>query len=166
MNLDEKDTVVLDDSDGEDDDNDGKDKETTTNSDADSVYLTCSLVCSVSLRPIQIPARGKNCKHMQGFDLSNYLATNSVINGNRWRCMVCEDFLPVQDLMVDGFISKILDKHRNEVSSARDKVEIYRDGSWKLLNENRFQYRSKKRPSVSSSDLAGDSKHQRYLLIF
>mmetsp|Transcript_27266 Transcript_27266/g.41780 ORF Transcript_27266/g.41780 Transcript_27266/m.41780 type:complete len:1025 (+) Transcript_27266:71-3145(+) len=160
-NLDDKDTVVLDDSDGEDDDNDGKDKDTTTNSDADSVYLTCSLVCSVSLRPIQIPVRGKNCKHMQCFDLSNYLATNSVINGNRWRCMVCEDFLPVQDLMVDGFISKILDKHRHEVSSARDKVEIYRDGSWKLLNENRLRYGSKKRPSVSSSDLAGDSKRAK-----
>ena len=55
-----------------------------------------------------------------------------------------------------------MDKHRHEVSSARaDKVEIYRDGSRKLLNLNRLRYRSKKRPSVSSSDLAGDCKRAK-----
>ena len=144
QNLDEKDAVVIDDSDGEDD----------TGLDTSNIYLTYSLLCGASMSAIKTPVRGKNCKHMQCFDLANYLHSNINISGGRWRCLVCEDFVPVQDLMIDGFVAKILNEHGNDVSSSRDKVEIYRNGSWKFLSDNRLKYQ-KKRPNSSSEQPEG-----------
>lgn len=147
QNLGEKDAVVIDDSDGEND----------TAIDPTSIYLTCSLLCGVSMSAIKVPVRGKRCKHMQCFDLANYLHSNSMVSGGRWRCLVCEDFVPVQDLMIDGFIAKILEDHGNDVNSSRDKVEIYRDGTWKFLSENRLKYSTKR---SSTNDLP-DSKRSK-----
>ena len=151
QNLDQKDAVVLDDSDDEDDD-----KGTTDTLDASNVYLTCSLLCGVSMSAIQTPVRGKNCKHMQCFDLKNYLLNNSVVSGGRWRCVVCEDFVPVQDLVIDGFVSKILDVHGKDVNTSRDKVTVYRNGTWKFLNENKLRYQKKRQ--ASNSDLPGSKR--------
>jgi len=139
-NLDGKDAVVIDDSDGEDD----------TGLDSD-IHLTYSLLCGASMSAIKTPVRGKKCKHMQCFDLANYLHSNNHVSGGRWRCLVCEDFVPVQDLMIDGFVAKILEEHGDRVSSSRDKVEIYRNGTWKFLSENRLKYQ-KKRSNTSSSE--------------
>lgn len=147
QNLGEKDAVVIDDSDGEND----------TAIDPSSIYLTCSLLCGVSMSAIKVPVRGKRCKHMQCFDLANYLHSNSTVSGGRWRCLVCEDFVPVQDLMIDGFIAKILEDHGSDVNSSRDKVEIYRDGTWKFLSENRLKYSTKR---SSTGDLP-DSKRSK-----
>ena len=147
QNLGEKDAVVIDDSDGEND----------TAIDPTSIYLTCSLLCGVSMSAIKVPVRGKRCKHMQCFDLANYLHSNSMVSGGRWRCLVCEDFVPVKDLMIDDFIAKIIEKHGKEVNSSRDKVEIYRDGTWKFLSENRLKYSTKR---SSTSDLP-DSKRSK-----
>ncbi len=139
-NLDQKDAVVLDDSDGEDND---------TSVEKSNIY---SLLCKVSMSAIQTPVRGKHCKHIQCFDLKNYLLQNATVSGGRWRCVICEDFVPVQDLMIDGFMAKILEEHGQDVTSARDKIEIHRDGSYKLLNENRLRYQLKRSSSALSAD--------------
>jgi len=138
QSLDEKNAVVLDDSDGEDE----------TEIDKSNIFLTVSLLCGASMSAIQVPVRGKKCKHTQCFDLKNYLLSNSHVSGGRWRCLVCEDFVPVRDLMIDGFIGKILEDHGQDVSSSRDKVEIHRNGTWKFLQENKLRYH-KKRPCPS-----------------
>jgi len=145
QNLDKKDAVVLDDS----DDDEGKNDASVN---PQNIYLTCSLVCAVSMSAIRTPVRGKNCKHMQCFDLQNYLQSNATVSGGRWRCVVCEDFVPVEDLMVDGFIAKILERHGKDVSTSRDKVEIYKDGTYKLLHENKLRYQKKRPLSSDASD--------------
>jgi hypothetical protein len=147
-NFDEKNAVVLDDSDGENE----------TAIDKSNIFLTLSLLCGASMSAIQVPVRGKKCKHIQCFDLKNYLLSNSHVSGGRWRCLVCEDFVPVRDLMIDGFIEKILEEHGQDVSTSRDKVEIYRDGTWKFLPENKLRYQ-RKRASVPSDQ--PDSKRNK-----
>jgi hypothetical protein len=132
QNLDQKDAVVLDDSDGDDND---------TTIEKSNIY---SLLCGVSMSSIQTPVRGKSCKHIQCFDLRNFLLSNITVSGGRWRCVICEDFVPVQDLMIDGFIAKILEEHGKDVSTSRDKVEIHRDGTYKLLKENRLRFQQKR----------------------
>jgi len=53
-----------------------------------SEHLTLSLLCSVSRTVIETPVRGRHCKHIQCFDLKNFLHSNSNLNGGRWRCLV------------------------------------------------------------------------------
>jgi hypothetical protein len=146
-NFDEKNAVVLDDSDGENE----------TEMDKSSIHLTLSLLCGASMSAIQVPVRGKKCKHIKCFDLKNYLLSNSHVSGGRWRCLVCEDFVPVRELMIDGFIEKILEEHGKDVSTSRDKVEIYRNGTWKFLPENKLRYQ-RKRPCPSDQP---DSKRHK-----
>lgn len=56
----------------------------------------------------------------------------------------------MQDLMIDGFMSKILNDFGQDVNASRDKVEICMDGTYKLLDANRLRYQQKR--SSSSND--------------
>ena len=146
QNLDQKDAVVLDDSDGDDD---------ASSVDESNIY---SLLCGVSMAAIQTPVRGKNCKHIQCFDLRNYLHSNVNVSGGRWRCVVCEDFVSVQDLMIDGFMAKILEDHGKDVSTSRDKIKVYRDGTYELLSHNRLRFQKKRPASGGEQSNAKRSK--------
>jgi E3 SUMO-protein ligase PIAS1 len=67
-------TVALVDS---DDEGEGKASTGECNS------LTLSLVCPTSKTLIETPVRGRNCKHLQCFDLRNYLRINEPVCGGR-----------------------------------------------------------------------------------
>lgn len=143
-----KDAVVVDD----DDDDNGKDTTTTSTTPAD-ITLTFSLLCSMSMTAMTTPVRGKQCRHMQCFDLRNYLHTNATVSGGRWRCGVCEDFVPVEDLVVDGMMVSMLEEiGKNKISGSRDKIQMSKNGSWKFMEENRLRYGGKKRPAVGGED--------------
>jgi hypothetical protein len=146
--LDEHQTVVLD-----SDDEDDSDK------NSDSKQTICSLLCTVSKTAIQVPVRGKHCQHMQCFDLAVYLKTNEPISGPRWRCAICEEFVAVEDLVIDGYLSKILEEHREEISATRDKVRIHRDGTWKLLEDS--EVKNSKKRNLSGSEMMNGNKRAR-----
>jgi hypothetical protein len=57
--------------------------------------LIFSLLCSISKTAIQTPVRGRNCSHLQCFDLRNYLHANKSVSGGRWRCAVSSKFTNV-----------------------------------------------------------------------
>jgi hypothetical protein len=50
--------------------------------------LTFSLLCPISMTAMQTPVRARQCKHMQCFDLRNFLHANKNVAGGRWRCGV------------------------------------------------------------------------------
>lgn len=131
---------------------DNPDEEDESDRHNQSTHTVCSLLCTVSKTPIKVPVRGKNCHHMQCFDLSVYLKTNEPISGPRWRCAVCEDFVAVEDLVVDGFLQRILDEHGEEISASRDKVRIHRDGTWNLLEDSESRNTKKRKICRESSD--------------
>jgi len=155
-----KDAVVLDDDDDDGHLKDaGKATSTTTTTPAD-ITLTFSLCCSMSMTAMSTPVRGKNCRHMQCFDLRNYLHTNATVSGGRWRCAVCEDFVPVQDLIVDGMMVGMLEEiGKDQISGSRDKIQMSKDGSWKFMEENRLRY-SKKRPAAGGGDGAEEEDNR------
>ena len=64
-------------------------------------------------------------------------------------------------MVVDGYLSKILEEHREEVSATRDKVRIHRDGTWKLLEDKEVQNSKKRLLPVSSGDSANGNKRAR-----
>jgi len=127
----EKETLVLD-----SDDDEGGTSSNGKNTAAGIDNLTCSLICPVSMQKIETPVRGRNCKHLNCFDLRTYLHSNSKVSGGRWRCYVCEDFVSVDDLVYDGFIAQVLETHGKDINTAtRDKMQLKNDGTWKLLDE-------------------------------
>jgi len=150
-----KDAVVLDD---DDDDNNGKDSSTTSTTPAD-ITLTFSLLCSMSMTAMSTPVRGKKCRHMQCFDLRNYLHTNATVSGGRWRCGVCEDFVPVDDLVVDGMMVNMLEEiGKDKISGSRDKIQMSKNGSWKFMEENRLRYGGKKRSTADGEEEENSQK--------
>ena len=50
------------------------------------------LKCPVTYKRITLPARGRDCKHIQCFDLESYLQLNC--ERGTWRCPVCK-FVPL-----------------------------------------------------------------------
>ncbi|KAL7473235.1 hypothetical protein ACHAXS_013667 [Conticribra weissflogii] len=114
--------------------------------------LTFSLLCPMSKQILETPVRGRHCRHMQCFDLRNFLRTNEIVSGGRWRCGVCEDFLSVRDLIHCGLFQEMLDEYRNLISGSRDKVSFRSDGTWMLKEENKLRYAKKRPNSIPSSD--------------
>lgn len=131
----ESQTVSIDDSD-DDDANNGA-------SSGESNCLTFSLLCPISKSAIETPVRGQRCKHMQCFDLRNFLHANKPVSGGRWRCGVCEEFLSLRMLVRCGLFQAMLDELRTEVSGIRDRVSLKPDGTWVLLGENKLRYANK-----------------------
>ncbi|KAL7543641.1 hypothetical protein ACHAWF_007435 [Thalassiosira exigua] len=78
--------VSIVDSDDSDDDADADRGKSTD----DEKSLTFSLVCPISKTAMRTPVRGRDCKHLQCFDLRNFLHSNKNHVGGRWRCGVSE----------------------------------------------------------------------------
>lgn len=143
------DTVVLD--------SDSDDEGEKPGANNDKVTLTFSLLCPVSMSAIEIPVRGSACKHLQCFDLMNYLNSNKSVCGGRWRCAVCENFVAVDDLVLDGMMSEMISEYGHLVTGSRDKIQFSSDGEWTFMNENRLRYR-KKRSAEDSQNEGGSAK--------
>ncbi|XP_078494940.1 zinc finger protein [Ciona intestinalis] len=68
--------------------------------------IKVSLRCPITYTRIKIPARGKDCKHIQCFDLESYLQMNS--DNATWRCPICHKNALLEYLEVDQYIQNIL----------------------------------------------------------
>merc|ERR1712194_953881 len=89
------------------------------------IPLTFSLSCPITLVKLSIPARGRNCDHVQCFDLLTFLSSNSFPSARRWRCVFCEKFTPVNELVVCQMFKSMLEKFNNDIEpGCKDKVEL------------------------------------------
>uniref|UniRef100_A0A1I8IPQ1 SP-RING-type domain-containing protein n=1 Tax=Macrostomum lignano TaxID=282301 RepID=A0A1I8IPQ1_9PLAT len=68
--------------------------------------LTASLRCPLTRSRIGIPARGRDCAHLQCFDASVFLTMNE--RKSSWRCPCCDRPLRLDDLRVDELFRDIL----------------------------------------------------------
>ncbi|KAJ3442333.1 tonalli isoform b [Anaeramoeba flamelloides] len=96
----------------------------------------CSLKCPISMDFMEFPARGKDCKHLQCFDLKSYLKL--AFDYGNWNCPCCSQFIPSEHLSIDGYILSILKKNNKN----SEYVTIYSNGEWdplKKTNENQNQ---------------------------
>uniref|UniRef100_A0A1I8GKK6 SP-RING-type domain-containing protein n=1 Tax=Macrostomum lignano TaxID=282301 RepID=A0A1I8GKK6_9PLAT len=88
--------------------------------------LTASLRCPLTRSRIGIPARGRDCAHLQCFDASVFLTMNE--RKSSWRCPCCDRPLRLDDLRVDELFRDIL-----AARAAADPVDTVRflpDGGW------------------------------------
>ncbi|KAJ1459133.1 hypothetical protein M885DRAFT_77538 [Pelagophyceae sp. CCMP2097] len=92
-----------------------------------------SLKCPISLAHIRVPARGRDCNHLQCFDLETHLALNVRHQHGRWRCTVCSRNCPPTALVVDAFVMKLISDF-DALGESPDAVEINSDGSYKAVH--------------------------------
>ncbi|KAJ3155736.1 hypothetical protein HDU86_004205 [Geranomyces michiganensis] len=79
---------------------DGKRKDSSVEHDGDVEVgdQIVSLICPVALKRIGIPGKGRECKHVQSFDLETF--TKLSVMSAKWKCGVCGDYIEKTDLTV------------------------------------------------------------------
>lgn len=115
--------------------------------------LKVALVCPLMKCRMQLPARARNCKHVQCFDLQPYLLMNE--KKPSWQCPVCDGPAPYEALIIDGLFKSIIEKVTDV-----DEIEFTADGEWtKVAAKNDTKGGDKKLTSSSSkSTLATTSQ--------
>jgi len=111
-----------------------------------------SLHCPITKTVIDTPVRGRDCSHLQCFDLRNFLHANKNPSAGRWRCGVCQRFLCCEDLVRCGLFDAMLGDLRADVSSTRHKVSFETDGRWKLMEQKKVAKAETLAGSVNSKD--------------
>ena len=88
--------------------------------------VTINLADSITMLPINIPARGEVCTHLQCFDLETYFKLNE--KSKRWQCPFCNKRSSF--VMIDTYFQYILDEMkplRDKVHDIDDKIIMYDD---------------------------------------
>jgi hypothetical protein len=100
--------------------------------------LTVSLIDPYSARIVDVPARSRQCDHLDCFDLETFLSTrksasDSLPMNDNWFCPICKADARPQFLFIDCFFAEVLQEitrqNRREDAQA---IEIKIDGSWSL----------------------------------
>jgi hypothetical protein len=76
-----------------------------------------------------------------------FLEANTIVSGNRWRCLSCEKFISWSNLEYCGFTAKLVKEFASEASRTRDRVEVTSSGLYRLLEET-----SRKRKMAPNDD--------------
>jgi hypothetical protein len=93
------------------------------------VSLKFSLRCPLSLMRIELPVKGKDCKHIQCFDANSYLQINK--NHPKFDCPVCNKKVYFSSLVVDSYFLKILGEVQSQPDV--DEVLILPDGTYNIV---------------------------------
>lgn len=96
-----------------------------------------SLLCPIAKTVIETPVRGRDCNHLQCFDLRNFLHANKNPSAGRWRCGICQSFLSCEDLVQCGLFGAMLGDLQADVSSTCHKVSFETSGRWKLIEQQK-----------------------------
>jgi hypothetical protein len=84
----------------------------------------------------ELPARGKDCKHRECFDLVTFLRTRPrekphwPSDPDAWKCPICLGDVRPHRIIIDGFLKEVRDKL---VSEGKEKVRtiiVDSDGTW------------------------------------
>jgi len=84
-------------------------------------------------------ARGSKCRHLQCFDLVNFLKFYQNPTEKYWQCFCCKNIAPWRDLRVDQYVYTILKEIREKYN--KDEVEEIENicfdekGNWKLQQD-------------------------------
>ncbi len=93
-------------------------------------YYKLSLICPLTKKKLELPARGTNCQHLECFDLRSYLSlTHDSILTN---CPICKSYFVKSTLRIDTFILNILS---NENSKSLSEVNVDKHGNWFKVGE-------------------------------
>lgn len=109
----------------------------------ETTTLKVALLCPLMKCRIHFPARGRQCKHVQCFDLESYLLMNEKKPG--WLCPVCDGPAPYESLIIDGLFKSILEKEKTT-----EEIEFTPDGEWTKVGSKPDKKSSKPTPAAAT----------------
>ncbi|PFH31328.1 MIZ/SP-RING zinc finger domain-containing protein [Besnoitia besnoiti] len=127
----------------------GKDSAQSSADDSDDDDVMClevtrriKLLCPVTFTRIEVPCRGRACRHLQCYDLAGYLLVtkNTKAFNTRWKCPECHLYVRPDELVVDGFVQKVLSNTDEEATV----VELEPDASFRVVTEKELKEESKR----------------------
>ncbi|KAF7487796.1 E3 SUMO-protein ligase PIAS1 [Sarcoptes scabiei] len=93
-------------------------------------FVKASLLCPLSTLRIKIPARSIKCEHINCFDLESFIKINDITP--RWRCPICKIYVDCDEIIIDGFLMKILSESPSDATESHvfcdETYKIYKDG--------------------------------------
>jgi hypothetical protein len=116
-------------------------------SDTDDVVLVESdrvslgVRCPLSFTLLTTPVRGVTCKHLECFDLQNYLETRPRRKDHEppfadsWRCPLCRGDARPTELVVDDFLASVLQELMLSGSTDVQNIMVKRNGSWEPVRK-------------------------------
>ena len=114
--------------------------------------LRSSLKCPLGKTRLVYPGRSMNCKHVNCFDMANFLQMNE--KKARWVCPICDCLAIFDSLMIDGLMKEVLDKCPSSV----DHIEYMADGTWTPYNpRDANQRRATGGPPSSATNAVGSA---------
>jgi hypothetical protein len=88
------------------------------------------------------------------------------VSGSRWRCASCENFVSLQDLEYCGLTASLLKEFANDVTPARDRIELCSNKTYRLLGERKLRYKKKSAPtSGKNSSIETKKFHAEEIII-
>ncbi len=116
-----------------------------------------SLRCPLGMTPIQTPARGKDCQHLQCFDLDTFLRYNERGAAAGWKCGVCNATLAVDELKVDAFIHDVIKQLQGkETNEDLGAIQIDHQGQWKVFDAAEAAANNRKRKIEAEASVDDD----------
>lgn len=115
-------------------------------------------LCPVSHCPIEESAIGKNCNHVQVFDLQAYIAVNQRMRSldKRWTCPVCSSSLRPDDIVLDPFAQGILDTLRGDEDLV-DAVVFNENCTWSTVVAVKGDDRSSRQAGAGDEQAGGET---------
>mmetsp|Transcript_21941 Transcript_21941/g.47853 ORF Transcript_21941/g.47853 Transcript_21941/m.47853 type:complete len:345 (+) Transcript_21941:55-1089(+) len=89
----------------------------------------------LSFQRIQIPAKSKQCEHVQCFDAKTFFSFQKTAKNAKWKCFICNKGpFRKEDIVIDSWFSEILEACKGD--SSIEKIEYFEDGSWKQKKDD------------------------------
>jgi hypothetical protein len=110
--------------------------------DDDDIIIETARTCITIYDPIgqgkicDLPARGKDCKHRECFDLLTFLRSRPreqphwPSDPDSWKCPICLADVRPQHIVIDGFLKEVRDKLVSGGMSKVRQIVVDSDGSW------------------------------------
>jgi len=77
----------------------------------------------ITMSLIYLPARGLNCLHLACFDLMSFLQFNTNGSKARWKCPICKKPLPIDEIVIDSHLHKIIKNLRRDYAGKDRELE-------------------------------------------
>ncbi|CAI6353469.1 unnamed protein product [Macrosiphum euphorbiae] len=85
-----------------------------------------SLKDPLTTQRMKVPARGKECKHLQCFDAKKFLQMNE--QTQKWECPICKEQVKYENIEIDEFFYRILQS--SKLSKGSENIILLNDGTW------------------------------------
>eukprot|EP00924_Labyrinthula_sp_SR-Ha-C_P012975 augustus_masked-scaffold_12-processed-gene-5.5-mRNA-1 protein AED:1.00 eAED:1.00 QI:0/-1/0/0/-1/1/1/0/676 len=98
--------------------------------------LPLSLIDPLTLCPIEQPARGVDCSHIDCFDLKTFITFQKEGKNAKWDCVLCaKGPLTLDTIVKDDWVKSVIECAKKKYPDA-ERVEIDKEHNWAIVKED------------------------------